>query len=87
MQRTHIYLPDELSRQINSAAQTQKKSKSQVIREALARGIEEIHGQKSQSAQALLNLAKMAKKLKGTGPKDLSINHDYYTWGGEKRSE
>lgn len=87
MQRTHVYLPDELNHQIDNVAKTQRKSKSRVIREALAKGIKAVRGQKSQSAQALLDLAEMAKKIKGTGPSDLSTNHDYYTWGGEKRVE
>lgn len=87
MQRTHVYLPDDLSRQIDNTAKTQKKSKSEVIREALKKGIKVIRGQKSQSAQVLLELAKMAKNFKGTGPSDLSTNHDYYAWGGKKRVE
>lgn len=87
VQRTHVYLPDELSRQIDNAAKTQRKSKSEIIREALEKGIKAVRGQKSQSGRALLDLARLAKNLKGTGPKDLSTNHDYYIWGGEKRTE
>lgn len=87
MQRTHIYLPEELNRTINNTAKARRKSKSEVIREALERGIKAIHPQKSSSAKALLSLAQMARKLKGTGPRDLSINHDYYIWGGKKKTQ
>lgn len=86
MQRTHIYLPESLNREINSTAKAQRKSKSEVIRQALERGIK-AHPQQSQSAKALLDLAEMAKKLKGRGPADLSANHDYYIWGVKKRSK
>lgn len=42
---------------------------------------------KRNSAQALIDLAKMAEKIvtKPGDPTDVSINHDYYAWGGEKR--
>ncbi len=80
MQRTHIYLPEDLNREIDQTAKVKQVSKSEIIREALQRGLKAAHPQKSHSAQALLRLAKMAKKIKGTGPRDLSINHDFYTW-------
>lgn len=85
MQRTHIYLPEELNREIDNAARTQKKSKSEVIREALEKGLKATRPQKSSSAKALLNMAEQAKQFPGTYPSDLSTNHDYYTWGGPKR--
>lgn len=85
MQRTHIYLPDELNRAIDNAVRTQKKSKSKVIREALEKGLKVTSPQKSSSAKILLDMAEQAKQFPGTGPSDLSINHDHYTWGGPKR--
>lgn len=90
MQRTHVYLPEELNREIDNTARLQKKSKSEVIREALEKGLKATRPQKSSSAKALLEMAleaeKIAKKFNIKGPKDLSENHDYYTWGGEKRN-
>ena len=85
MQRTHIYLPDDLNTEIELNAKSQQKSKAEIIREALQKGLKSTRIQKSQSAKSLLDLAQMAKKLKGTGPKDLSVNHDYYIWGGKKK--
>lgn len=85
MQRTHVYLPDDLNREIDSAAKAKRTSKSKVIREALKRGLQAIRPQKSSSAQALLEMVEQAKKFRGSGPRDLSINHDHYTWGGPKR--
>lgn len=86
MLRTNVYIPDELNTQINNKAKVYGKSKSEVIREALVKGLNADNGQKSKSAQTLLDLVHMAKSFPGTGPSDLSINHDYYTWGGKKRS-
>lgn len=85
MQRTHVYLPDELSQQIYSTAKLTRKSKAEVIRVALEYGLKTIRPPKSQSAKALLEMVKEARKFAGSGPKDLSINHDHYTWGGPKR--
>lgn len=41
---------------------------------------------KSRSAKKLLKTAEIAEKLPSdpNDPKDLSINHNYYTWGGNK---
>lgn len=86
MQRISVYIPEETRRRINIVAKAKTKPEAEVIREALEEGLEKIHP-KSASAQALLDLAKMAEKIptKGKVPKDASINHDYYLWGGEKR--
>lgn len=86
MQRISVYIPEETRRRINLVAKAKSKAEAEVIRDALDEGLEIIHP-KSTSAQALLNLAKMAEKIptKGKVPKDASINHDYYLWGGDKR--
>ena len=86
MQRTHIYLPNELNTEIEFIAKLNRKSKAEVVREVLQQGLKKLRPQKSSSAKALLEMAREAKKFVGTGPKDLSINHDYYTWGGPKRN-
>ena len=86
MQRTHVYLPAELNREIDNTAKANRVSKAEVIREALQQGLKVVRPQKSTSARALLDIAEMAKKFKGTGLQDLSVNHDYYTWGGKKKT-
>ena len=85
MLRTHIYLPDQLNTEIEFTAKLKRKSKAEVIRAALEQGLKTIRPRRSSSTKALLEMVKEAKKFTGTGPKDLSINHDYYTWGGPKR--
>lgn len=85
MQRTHIYLPDELNREINHIAKIEGKTKAEITRQALEEGLKAIKPKKTNSTLALLELANKAKQFKGTAPKDLSINLDYYTWGGQKR--
>lgn len=86
MQRISVHIPSDLRRRINIVAKAKSKVESEVIREALDQGLKVIHPESS-SAQALLDLAKMAEKIptKGKVPKDASLNHDYYLWGGEKR--
>lgn len=86
MQRTHIYLPEELNREIDYLAKLQGKTKAEVTRHILEAGLKVVQPQKSASARALVNFAKIARKFKGSAPKDLSFNHDYYTWGGKRKS-
>lgn len=86
MQRISVHIPDDTRKRINIIARAKSKAESVVIREALEEGLEVIHP-KSSSAQALLNLAKLAEQIpiKGKVPSDAVENMDYYTWGGKKR--
>lgn len=85
MLRINIYIPEELNQRLDFAAQAKKKVKAEIIRQAINKGLNEIYP-KSSSAQALVDLAKMAKKFPShpNDPKDISTNHNYYAWGGEK---
>lgn len=85
MQRTHIYLPEEINREIAYLAHRQGKSKAEITRKILEAGLRVVEPKKSSSAQALLDIAERAKKLNIFGPSDLAFNHDYYTWGGKKK--
>jgi hypothetical protein len=40
---------------------------------------------KSKAAQVLIDLAELGKTFKGHAPRDLSVNHDYYLYGGQKK--
>lgn len=86
MQRISVYIPDDIKRKINLVAKAKSKAESEVIRDALEEGLQVIYP-KNSSAQALLDLAEMAKKVptKGKLPSDAVKNMDFYTWGGEKR--
>ncbi len=86
MQRTHIYLPEEMNREIGYLANLQGKTKAEITRRILEEGLKIVQPKKSASAKALVDIANLAKKLHIKGPRDLSENHDYYTWGGEKRN-
>lgn len=86
MQRTHIYLPEEVNREIDYIAKLQGKTKAEITRMLLEEGLKVVQPHnKSRTANALLNFAKEASKIKGSAPKDLAYNHDYYTWGGKKK--
>lgn len=86
MQRISVHITDETKMRINLTAKAKSKLEAEIIREALTEGLNKIYP-KSTSAQALLDLAKMAEKIptRGKLPKDFIKNLDYYTWGGEKR--
>ncbi|MDO8570539.1 MAG: hypothetical protein Q7R97_03060 [Candidatus Daviesbacteria bacterium] len=83
MLKTYLYLPEQLNEKINLIAQTQNKSKAEVIRQTLEKGITAVAHQGTASVQALLKLAEIGKKYKPKGPKDLSANLDKYLWGIE----
>lgn len=86
MQRISVHIPDETRTRISLIAQAKSTAEAVIIRDALNQGLDIVHP-KTASAQALLDLAKMAKKIptKGKIPKDAVKNMDYYMWGGEKR--
>lgn len=85
MLKTYLYIPDELNKEIVQLASTQKKSKAAVLRAVITKGIEATKKERASGAEWLLKLAEMAKKYDVKGPKDLSINHDYYLYGGKKK--
>ncbi len=87
MQRISVHIPDDTRRRISLIAQDKNKAEAEIIREALSKGLEINHPKSN--AQALLDLAKMAEQMPSQqgSPTDVSINHDYYAWGGEKRQK
>ncbi len=86
MQRFYIYLTDEQQKRIERAAQITNKPKSEVVREALDKGLSHNKSSGSVSAQALLEFTKQAEAIPTVGkiPDDFIKNMDYYTWGGDK---
>ncbi|MBI2616721.1 hypothetical protein HYW55_01145 [Candidatus Gottesmanbacteria bacterium] len=86
MLKTYLYIPDHLERKITVTAKHLRKSKAEVIRQALEEGFNAIEKQKSGGAEVLLQLAEIGKKYKLKGPRDASINHDYYLWGLPKKN-
>lgn len=80
MLRTNVYLTEEQERAIRVRVTVTKKPKAEVLREVIDKGLRTIPVQKSASAEGFLKLAELGKRFKGTAPKDLSINHDKYTW-------
>lgn len=81
MLRTYLYIPDHLEKQINQAVQVQKKSKAEILRQALARGIASVRNQGTASAKVLLKLAELGKRSDFQGPKDSSERIDELLWG------
>lgn len=80
MLRSYVYLPEELGRKIKQTAKLQKKSKAEVIRQALEKGIASMQREPGESLEVLLEIARLGEKYTITGPKDLSANLDKYAW-------
>lgn len=80
MLRTYVYLPEELGQKIKMTAKLQKKSRAEVMRQALEKGILSVRQQSSASAQVLLKIAELGKKYNVRGPKDSSSRMDEYLW-------
>ncbi len=87
MLKTYLYIPEHINNKINQTAAAQKKPKAEIIRRALEEGFEAMERQKNGGTDVLLALSEYAKKYKVKGPKDLSVNHDYYLWGLPKRNQ
>jgi metal-responsive CopG/Arc/MetJ family transcriptional regulator len=61
MLRTHLYIPQELDKEINSLAEKNKVSKAELMRDALKEGIEQIK-RKAGGAGIMLRVAEVGKK-------------------------
>lgn len=87
MLRTYLYIPDNLEKQINQAVETQKKSKAEVLRQALEKGIVAVQQQGTASALTLLKLAQIGKRYELNGIHD-SSRMDELLWSKDwRRSE
>ncbi|KKS39634.1 MAG: hypothetical protein UV55_C0054G0009 [Candidatus Gottesmanbacteria bacterium GW2011_GWC1_43_10] len=80
MLKTYLYIPEELDEKISLTAKLQNRSKAEVIRQALEKGITVVTHQGAASAQALLKVAEIGKKHHLKGPKDGSEKMDEYLW-------
>jgi hypothetical protein len=82
MIRTHIYITSEQAQDIKLRAKREKRRESDIARELLDRGRMVTQGKTQESlGEALLRLAQIGKKLRLSGPTDLSTNHDDYLYG------
>ena len=81
MFKTYLYIPEQLEEKLKIIAKTQKKSKAEVIRQALEKGIHNIQQQSTASVQVLFKIAELGKKYKVKGPKDAVEHFDEYLYG------
>jgi len=81
MFKTYLYLPENLEEKIKYTSAAQKKSKAEVMRQALEKGIADLQREGSASAQTLLKLAELGKKHKLRGPKNSSVRMNELLWG------
>lgn len=73
---THLYLPEDLYRQLYLLARMKNTSLTQVIKEILAANVKE-ESRKTEGSSLLGKL--ISYKIKG--PKDLSANYKKYLFG------
>lgn len=83
MLKTYLYIPETLEHKIIFTAKILNKSKAEVIRLALEKGINTVRQQGTASAQLLLKLGELGKKSNFQGPKDSSDRMDELLWGKE----
>ena len=81
MFKTYLYIPHQLEERITQTAKVQKKSKAEVMREALEKGIRVVRHQGSASLEVLFKLEEMGKRNKVRGPKDAAERFDEYLYG------
>lgn len=81
MFKTYLYIPEHLQEKINLTAKTQNKSKAEVIRQALEKGIRDVQQQGTASVQVLFKIAELGRRYKVKGPKDAVENFDEYLYG------
>lgn len=75
-------MPRELHQEVAFTAKREKKTKAAVIREALGMGLIKKRPKKN-AGSVLLEIAKMAEKLKTKGPSNLSTNIDKYLYNND----
>lgn len=80
MLKTYLYIPEQLEEKIIHTAKAQNKSKAEVIRQALEKGIATMQYEGTASAEVLLKIADLGKKYNVKGPKDSSTRMDEYLW-------
>ena len=80
-------MPEHLEVRINLTAKAQNKSKAEVMRIALEKGITAIQHQGTASAQALLKIAEIGKQYNLHGPKDGSERMDDYLWSKDWKKD
>ncbi|OGG00060.1 hypothetical protein A3D78_00090 [Candidatus Gottesmanbacteria bacterium RIFCSPHIGHO2_02_FULL_39_14] len=81
MLKTYLYVPEELDEKITLTAKIQNKSKAEVIRQALEKGIPAVQSEGTASAQILFKIAQIGRRYNIKGPKDASERMDEYLWG------
>jgi hypothetical protein len=80
MIRTQVYLTDEQHRAVQLTAKREGKKAAEVIREALAKGLQ-ANRQPTSTGEALLGLAALGRKLNLQAEPDFLSRIDDYLYG------
>lgn len=80
MLKSYLYLPGELDEAIRRTALAEKKSKAEILRAAIRRGLEQLQEERSASVHAMLKIATIGQSHTLKGPKDASVRMDELLW-------
>lgn len=81
MIRTQVYLDDHQPNIVRKLAQINKRSQSDILREALEIGLKKMQEPKKGNANVFLGLAELGKKLKLDLPANFSTTVDDFLYG------
>jgi hypothetical protein len=81
MIRTQVYISEREAYRIKTTARRHRKSQAEVIREALAQGLNTLQPNPSGGGAGLLAVAQLGQRLGVQGPRDLSARIDQELYG------
>jgi len=81
MVKTEVYLPERMVKAVESYADKQNKTISEVIATVLEPKFHQKKPTKGGGVETLFKIAALSEKYKTRGPKDLAINMEKYLYG------
>lgn len=85
MIRTQVYLDDHQPNIVRKLAQINKRSQSDILREALEIGLKKMQEPKKGNAEVFLGLAELGKKLKIKAEPNFSSKIDDFLYGNDSK--
>lgn len=83
MIRTQIYIPETIHNKLMRIAEAQGTAMAQLVRTFIEDGLKRTEDVDYSGKTALQNILNIHAQ---GGPRDLSVNHDHYLYGGPKKS-
>ena len=84
MQRTQIYIPTALKREVQQAVRQADESFSDFVRQAIAAQLTLRRLRRKNAIAMFLDILDRAEKEERSMPKDLALHHDQFLYGNRK---